>query len=386
MGSKLGCMPEAICVLSIASPAGRQVRILVGDITPPDGAPYERSTKCTRKSEARAVAERWDRETALARNPITLEQAFDRLYQHKRDKHCSAATFEILDLKVAHLLGFFGRDRLVDSLRRDDVLKYLRHRRAKGVSDQTIELELKELRAALRQLAAHELYDRNPSALWPKAELRPAKKRTRWLTPDEFKRLWAALGGTTGYWRKQRHGAGRHGGAEQRRQWIEHKDPMGQDWRDHLTMYCYTGMRLSELYRVTAKHVDGDHLTIAGTKTEGAERIVPLAPEALAVVQRRSDRYPRGPLFPLALENMEAQERAWLRALAKACKHAALVHASTNDLRRTFCSWAWQGGVPLELVVRWMGHASTRMVMEVYGQTSKAQGREHIARLPRADA
>ncbi len=351
-------------------------------ITPPGGAPFERSTKCARKSEAHIVAERWDREAAVSRNRVTLEQAFEILREHKHDKKCSAATLEILELKVAHVLGYFGRDRVVDTLRLADVLGFLRHRRAKGVSDQTVELELKELRAALRQLVRHELYSGNPAALWPKDELQPRKKRKRWFTFAEYEQLLLALGGTTGYWREQRHGSGRHGGAERRKQWIEHKDAMGQDWRDHLTLYVYTGMRLSELYRLEAQHVEGDHLHIPGTKTEGADRVVPLAAEALAVVQRLVKAHPVGPLFPLLLEDMEAQERGWLRALAKACKRAGIPHASTNDCRRTFCSWAWQGGVGLELVIRWMGHSSTRMVMEVYGQTSLEQGRAQIAKLP----
>jgi integrase len=128
-------------------------------------------------------------------------------------------------------------------------------------------------------------------------------------------------------------------------------------------------------------------MQIPGTKTEGAKRQVPIAEEAREAVLRRVHAAgPDGKLFPLtstgkkALEN---QKRAWLRALRGACKRAKVGHASTNDLRRTFCSWAWQAGVPEDVVVRWMGHTSAKMVREVYGQPSKEQGAREIAKMPK---
>jgi integrase len=306
-----------------------------------------------------------------------MEQALATLRARKVHQGASEATLEILELKAAHLLGFFGEQRPVDTLRLADTVAYQAHRRAKGVTDQTIELELRELRAALRWLARNELYDRDPAALWP--EFRPRTPRRRWLTFAEYERLLMAVGGTTGYWRAQPTGPGR---ADRRKQYIVHEDALGQDWRDHLTVYCYVGLRLSELYRLEAAHLDGDHLRVPGTKTEGAARVVPLHPAALTVLSRRASERPSGPLFPVTSPSLDAQERAWLRALRSACARAQMPHASTNDLRRTFCSWAWQAGVPLELCVRWLGHHSARMAQEVYAQTSAEHGRDAIALLP----
>ena len=188
--------------------------------------------------------------------------------------------------------------------------------------------------------------------------------------------------GPTGYFREQRHGAGRHGGVERRRQYVEHKHHQGRDWSDHLLMYTYTSMRFSELYRPEASDLQGDQLRIPGTKTEAAERWVPLNPDALAIVQARAKRYPRGALFPMSSPNMASEKRAWLRALRNACRRVEIDHVSTNDLRRTFCSWCFQSGVPMELVIKWMGHASSKMVLEVYAQPSSEQGRREIAKLP----
>lgn len=351
-------------------------------ITTPDGRESERSTRCRRKSEARVVAERWDQEAAVSRHQVTLAEALEAWRAYKIDKKASESTLEMLELKAGHLLGFFGTDRNVAAIRLADTVGYLRKRRAAGVMDATIELELRELRGALRHLRRHELYDRDPATIWPGKELGKSPKRTRWLTLAEYERLLLAMAGTKGYFREQRHGDGAHGGAERRRQWIAHEEAMGQDWRDHLTIYCYVGLRFRELYKITAAHIVAGHLDVQGSKTAGAARRVPLHAAALEVLQRRAAERPVGPLFPMESPNLAAQKRAWLRALSRACERCQLVHASTNDLRRTFCSWAFQAGVPEALVVKWMGHGSNRMVREVYAQASDEQGLDAIAKLP----
>ena len=351
-------------------------------IRTPDGRTIERSTKCTRKTEADAVAAKWDRDAALSRHQVSLEQAFEHLRAKMVDKGAASASFEILYLKAAHVLGYFGRERPVDTIGLADTLGYMRHRRAKGVSDSTIAKELGCLRASLRCLKRLKMYDGEPRDIWPEDELQASKPRDRWLTMQEYEALLLTMAAPTGYFRKQRHGVGRHGGADHREQWIQHKEPLGQDWRDQLVAYVYTGARFSELYRIEAAHIEGDHLRIVGTKTEGAQRLVPLHPEAAAVLERRAKTYPRGPLFPLASPDVASQKRAWLRALGRACERSSIPHASTNDLRRTFCSWAFQSGVPESVCVRWMGHTSARMVREVYAQMSVEQGRSEIEKLP----
>lgn len=356
----------------------------VAIITPPHGRRFERSTKQTRKSVAADVARQWDEEAATTRHLVTLEQALELYRTHKADeKEASEATLEIFELKAAHLLGYFGRSRDVDTIRLAHTVAYLMKRREDGVSDQTAELELRELRGALRHLVRHELYHRDPSAIWPSSEMRPRKKKRRWLPHPEYEALHRVLGEPTSYYREQRYGDGAHGGKRKRRQLIVHDARLGADWRDHLTTYCYAGLRLSELYRLEGVHVRrDDHLDVPGTKTEGAARTIPLHPVLLDVLRRRKRKHKRGPLFPITCASMDAQERAWLRALRKACERAELEHTSTNDLRRTFCSWGFQAGVSEGLMINWMGHHSSRMVREVYAQPSSEQGRAAIALLP----
>ncbi len=219
-----------------------------------------------------------------------------------------------------------------------------------GVSDSTIAMELTVLTSALAYQARHGKYPRDPKALWP-AEIAHGSgpPRKRWLTWDEYLRVLMSI---------------------------------APEFKDAFVMYCATGMRLGELYKLTATHAVGRLLNVPGTKTEGADRIVPLNGDALEVMGRRRAETPRGPLWPIGRPNWEAQEVAWHRALTAACEAAKVEHASTNDLRRTFCSWCWQQGVDEALVIKWMGHKSSRMVREVYAQPSQEQHEREGDKIP----
>jgi integrase len=315
-------------------------------------------------------------------HPVTLDEAIELLAAHKERKGASDATMEKLSLKASHLRTYFGPSRNVLTLSVSETTAYLDKRRTDGVKDSTIEMELRELRAALRQLKRFGRYHGEPSSIWPDELKRKFPGRKRWLPFEQYEALVNAMRGPTAYYREQRHGDGRHGGKQRRRQLITHSTHQGRDWSEHLIMYTYTSMRFGELYKPSAADIDGQQLRIAGTKTDEADRLIPLHPEALRIVRARAKRYPTGPLFPLSSPSVAAERRAWLRALRNACRRIGIAHTSTNDLRRTFCSWCFQNGVPMELVIKWMGHASSKMVMEVYAQPSEEQGRREIAKLP----
>ena len=72
------------------------------------------------------------------------------------------------------------------------------------------------------------------------------------------------------------------------------------------------------------------------------------------------------------------------RDLGRAAARAGVPRVTPNDLRRTFASWLVQGGTPLLVVSRLLGHSSTRMVDLVYGQLDEATLHEAIGRLPGA--
>lgn len=320
----------------------------------PDGpTTVDRSTKCTKRGDAKLVADRLHSEAAAAATAETLVDTLDGLIGLRVRQRRAAATIEILELKARQLVDHFGPDRDVRSLRLDDTTGYVAKRRADGVSDSTIAKEMGTLRAALRYLRRLERYDRDPDALWPDELGHGSGVRDRWLTWPEYLLVLNAL---------------------------------RPEFRDHLVVYCATGVRFSELYSIRAvdlvQTAEGHELRVRGTKTAGAARVTSTTPDAIEVLQRRAAATPSGPLFPITRADLKSQKAAWARALRRACRAARVRHASTNDLRRTLASWAFQEGVAESLVIKWLGHTSSSMVRTVYAQASSAQHAREGAKLP----
>jgi len=305
--------------------------------------------------------------------------------QRKGDKR---ETLERLELSAAHLLGFFARERAIDTIKLIDTTGYMDHRRKPrvvqdkrgfertipGVSDRTIAIELGHLQASLQRCLELEMYNKSPRAIWPPELSKQAKRRARWLTSSEYLRMYAALGPAEGYMR---------GG-----ELCRYKDgPRGHDWREHLAVLCFMGLRAGELYVPTGADVHGSRLWVAGYKTahatDRAQRYVPIHPEVAPIIERRAAAYPTSPLFPMDSPNLRAQERALLRALHRAAERLEIPRVTENDLRRTFASWCRQDGVDERDVVEWMGHTTSKMVREVYSQSSEEHATEQMAKVRR---
>lgn len=335
--------------LLIAPRKGR--RFWTVRITLPGQRAQELGTKCERKSDARAVADRLHTEAATAQYRVTLQDAIEQLIGLRLRKKRALATIEKTTQKGGALLGILGGDTYIHTLTLQDMEDYAATRRAKGVSDSTIAMELAVLTSALAYQQRKGRYPGDPKAIWPDEIAHgsgPARKR--WLTWDEYLRVLLS---------------------------------MPAEFKDAFTVYVSTGIRLGELYRIKPDHLHGKLLAVQTSKTDVGERTVPLNGDAYEVLHRRAEKVKRGqPLFPNPRPTWEAQEVAWHRALSAACQAAKLVHASTNDLRRTFCSWCWQQGVGEALVIKWMGHKSSRMVREVYAQPSVEQHEREAEKIP----
>jgi len=284
---------------------------------------------------------------------------------------------EILEQKGNHLLRFFGNDTPVHSITLARCQEYVAHRR-ESVSDSTIAKELGTLSQALGNLRRHDLYNRDPGALWPPELKKASGRRKRWLPVAEFEAILKHMGPTDTYERSQPFGPDRKG---RRKQIIKHGVGLGDDYRDHLRVYCYTGIRASELYRIEARHYNPRtrELFVAGTKTARSARTVPVHDDISGILSGRR-RGATGALFPT--NDIEYAKERFKKKINRACAIAGVEHTSHNDLRRTFVSWCLHWDIPEHMVVWWMGHGSTRMVREVYGQPSAEHGRKWINRLP----
>lgn len=312
----------------------------------------EFGTSCERKTDARAVAERMHTEFATESYRVTVATAIDELIGLRRRQKRAIATLQKLDEKGAPIFRFFNDgERFIHTLHLEDTEGYVEWRRAQGLSDSSIAMELTVLVSALRYQARHGKYAQDPKNLWPEEIAHgsgPARKR--WLTWEEYLKVLFA---------------------------------MDAEFKDHLQVYVGSGPRLGELYRIKPSHLKGKLLEIQTTKTDVGPRLVPLNGDAYDVVHFRALSTAAGkPLFPITRPTWEAQETAWHRALDAACEAAGVEHASTNDLRRTFCSWCWQQGINMEMVIKWMGHKSSRMIREVYAQPSVEQHEREAEKIP----
>ncbi len=304
------------------------------------GKRWDASTKQRDRTAAERVALRFAVEKAdqtHATRPLALETAVGKLIDHMELQKRSEVTVEIALSKAGHLTRLLGAKRNIAALTEADTLAYWRARQSEAdPSPHSVQKELRILCQALRLCTRLKLCTpvTEPRYLMP-SELSQTKvyiPRDRWLprTPrDEYAELLLQL---------------------------------SSERRDYIVALCFTGVRLGELYKLHASHVNvaQAEIDVPGTKTAKSDRTVPLADDALAVLKRRAKARPTGPLFD-----------DWgklHRDVRSACKRAGIAPVSPNDMRRTFCSWLAIKGVPMLTASRLLGHASTKMVEQVYAQ------------------
>lgn len=125
-----------------------------------------------------------------------------------------------------------------------------------------------------------------------------------------------------------------------------------------------TSMRLSEA--LTAKHSDVDigarFLHLRMTKN-GKPRSVPLSEEALEVIQALSKMRRNEYLFPGRSDGHMARPT---RAFNEMMQNAGIKGLHYQDIRRTSCSIAINGGIPLLDASRLLGHSNTTVTQNHY--------------------
>jgi integrase len=313
------------------------------------GKTHERSTRTTDQK----LAERRGRDLERAQDTIedrpptqTLEAALEELVSHKLREKRSAATLEITRCKVGHLLRVLGRRTMIDTITPRTVLLYLDQRRTEEAHDHTIAKEVLNLLQALRIARGQDapLYHRDPKTLWPKALNGHYEPRDDYWTLEQY------------------HCAQEHGVVSR---------------RDHVTVYCHTGCRYSELYRIEASDLDevNRQVQVRGTKTKRAKRWVPVSSECWAVLRRRAQLYPTGTLFP------DRWSRSRLvQDMKKVAKRAGVPRLSANGFRHTFCTWCGEAEVEERVCAEWMGHTSTAMIRRIYQHITARRSMAHRAK------
>jgi len=132
-------------------------------------------------------------------------------------------------------------------------------------------------------------------------------------------------------------------------------------WCDAIDFTIESALRLNELLSLTWKNISLVTKTMKieakHTKTN-TERIVPLTPKALQVLQK-IPRSIDGRVFPMSINNFN---RGW-RAI---CKNANITGLRWHDLRREACSRLLESGLSISECQLFTGHKTVSLMLKTY--------------------
>lgn len=348
-----------------------------------DGTRWDESTKQTDPKAAKLAAREIERRYAAdanwkAKSRLTVEAAIDQVLEYQRKAGKAEATIRATTYHGRHLVQHLGATTSLAGITLADTTKYLQKRLGEDASRHTIAKELRTLTQAMRRAAKLGQYvpKQAPEHFVPDELGTVYEPRDRWLTREEYAQLLEALAPQK---------AGKKGG-------LRHHT---EDRRDYVIAWCNLGLRKSELFDIQPGDYDAKRreLRVRGTKTEGADRLVPVNEAAAEVLARRCKRDKPFPEWETVTRDLaRACDRAQKAAEAAAAKAAAkakgkakpvppFLPVTPNDLRRTFCSWLCQSGVSERYCAELLGHESTTMVRAVYGHLDRAALKAAVARL-----
>jgi integrase len=153
-------------------------------------------------------------------------------------------------------------------------------------------------------------------------------------------------------------------------------------FRDILDFLRLTGLRSGELCWLMKDDIDRDLRFVRVRKKtcpltgrtwqpkHGRDRLVPLCPPAAAIADRQRHAHDEPWLFPAprpVVKTAGRLERGQINyALQVARRAAGVTHGRVHALRHTYCSFVANAGVPAFLVMRYMGHANLRTLLNYY--------------------
>ena len=165
-------------------------------------------------------------------------------------------------------------------------------------------------------------------------------------------------------------------------------------WGIELADFCrflaWTGCRLSEANAVTWQDVDFARgiLRVHGTKTDSAEREVPLVPEAKALLERIHARRVEKAKEAGEVEAGARQTDKVLavsevaKSLAAACAAVGVPKLTHHDLRDAFTTTAIESGVDVPTIAAWLGHADGgALLMRTYAHHRRAHSLAQAAKV-----
>lgn len=239
------------------------------------------------------------------------------------------------------------------SQKRADVRSYVSVRCAAGVSDSTVQRELRFFSAAINFVRLkHDRLDLpNPVG---RLSIGAGEARVRWISRDQA----ADLVGAASLFARRPHLA------------------------NFISLSLHTGCRKNELLTLEWSRVDFERavlqLEAAHTK-KGKRRVIPLNDAALDVLRAQHDwvrRHASRSQWVFATSSA-GRLTTIQKGFRSACLRSGIDDFRVHDLRHTFASWLVMAGVSLYIVKDLLGHSSIT-VTERYAHLAPHMGRSAV--------
>lgn len=246
---------------------------------------------------------------------ITLDE-FIADYLYGIGPHVSALTIDTYSKSLRLFSSFIGGSVAIDNISRRDISAFA-SKRLKEVKPETVNLDLRHIRAALNKAVRWEYLEKAPLVEMVKT----GKRLPRHLTVDQMQTILDA----------------------------ETEPNFKRLW----TFLLWTGCRRGEALGLTWECVTlGDRPQALVTGKGDRQRMVPLLPPAVDALGQVAT----GQVFPSWSPFSVSQHfRRLVRRLG--------IRARVHDLRHTCLTWLVAKGVPLKLVQDMAGHASIDTTM-----------------------
>jgi integrase len=163
-----------------------------------------------------------------------------------------------------------------------------------------------------------------------------------------------------------------------------------RDAADFCRFLACTGCRLSEAQGAVWGDVDFARgvLHVRGTKTDAADREVPLIPAAKALLERLyADRQKTASVAIDGVPYVDPKVKVLAvgeagKSLARACEKLGVGLLTHHDLRDAFATSAIEAGVDIPTVAAWLGHADGgALLMKVYAHHRRAHSVSQAAKV-----
>lgn len=293
---------------------GQEIRRSAGTAVRAEALEFERQIRAEAKRVSRG-----------GRPRHTFRQAMERFVEeHLPTMKPSAAKRYVTSARnlLPHFDGLY-----LDEIGKEPLSGFVGKRRKGGVAPATINRDLGCLSSMFSCAVSWDWAETNPVKAMDKRGLREPPGRVRFLTKEEFRRLYDAAS--------------------------DHLKPL-------MLFAVETGCRFEEQFGLRWQHVNltRREIRLVGTKS-AQDRTVPLSDQALAALAACPPRY-----FSEPWVFHHGQGRRYTtvkRSFATALRRADIKDFRWHDLRHTFASWAVQSGMDLYRLQRWLGHTQAAM-------------------------